>query len=90
MRFIRAAERSLSTILLSDIVGSTDHAAKLGDRRWQDLLGRHHGPSLRKTSPRLNQSVNSALAGRVDGTILTLGESPYVQASQAVTRVSPS
>jgi class 3 adenylate cyclase/tetratricopeptide (TPR) repeat protein len=35
-------ERSLFTVLFTDIVGSTDHAAKLGDRRWRDLLGRHN------------------------------------------------
>jgi class 3 adenylate cyclase len=36
-----AAERSLATILFTDIVGSTETAARLGDRRWRDLLERH-------------------------------------------------
>jgi class 3 adenylate cyclase len=31
----------LATVLFTDIVGSTDHAAQLGDRRWRDLLDRH-------------------------------------------------
>jgi tetratricopeptide (TPR) repeat protein len=35
-------ERSLFTVLFTDIVGSTDRAAELGDRRWRELLGRHH------------------------------------------------
>ena len=29
-------------MLFTDIVGSTQKAGELGDRRWQDLLGEHH------------------------------------------------
>jgi class 3 adenylate cyclase len=32
----------LVTVLFTDIVGSTEIAAELGDRRWRDLVGRHH------------------------------------------------
>ena len=32
----------LTTILFTDIVGSTERAAALGDRAWRDLLSRHH------------------------------------------------
>ena len=35
------AERILATVLFTDIVGSTDRAAQLGDGRWRDLLDRH-------------------------------------------------
>ena len=35
-------ERVLATVLFTDIVGSTERAAELGDRAWRDLLGRHH------------------------------------------------
>jgi class 3 adenylate cyclase len=34
-------ERVLVTLLFTDIVGSTDRAAHLGDKRWRDLLDRH-------------------------------------------------
>jgi class 3 adenylate cyclase len=34
-------ERMLTTILFTDIVGSTQRAAQLGDRRWHDLLDNH-------------------------------------------------
>jgi class 3 adenylate cyclase len=34
-------ERVLATVLFTDIVGSTDKAAQLGDERWRDLLDRH-------------------------------------------------
>ncbi len=36
-----ATERILATVLFTDIVGSTDRAAKLGDGQWRDLLDRH-------------------------------------------------
>ena len=34
-------ERVLATVLFTDIVGSTDRAALIGDERWRDLLDRH-------------------------------------------------
>ncbi len=34
--------RMLATILFTDIVGSTDTAARLGDRRWAEILDAHH------------------------------------------------
>jgi class 3 adenylate cyclase len=35
-------ERVLATVLFSDIVGSSERAASLGDRAWRELLERHH------------------------------------------------
>jgi class 3 adenylate cyclase len=35
-------DRILATILFTDIVGSTERAAELGDRRWSELLEQHH------------------------------------------------
>ena len=35
-------ERTLATVLLTDIVGSTKHAEAMGDRRWPDLLDAHN------------------------------------------------
>ena len=34
--------RVLATVLFTDIVGSTDHAARLGDVRWRALLAEHN------------------------------------------------
>ncbi|MEO6294310.1 MAG: adenylate/guanylate cyclase domain-containing protein [Candidatus Limnocylindria bacterium] len=34
--------RVLATILFTDIVASTETAARLGDAAWRELLGRHH------------------------------------------------
>ena len=36
------ADRVLATVMFSDIVGSTEHAVTLGDRRWRELLAQHH------------------------------------------------
>ena len=36
------SQRYLVTVLFTDIVGSTEKAAELGDRRWRELLRRHH------------------------------------------------
>jgi class 3 adenylate cyclase len=36
------ADRVLATVLFTDIVGATESATKLGDRRWHDLLDGHH------------------------------------------------
>ena len=35
-------DRVLATVLFTDIVSSTKHAAEMGDRRWRDLLDRHN------------------------------------------------
>jgi class 3 adenylate cyclase len=47
-RFVRGEhqpavpESVLATLLFTDIVGSTEKAAALGDRAWRELLERHH------------------------------------------------
>jgi uncharacterized protein (TIGR00369 family) len=35
-------ERLLATVLFTDIVGSTEHAERLGDAKWHELLDEHH------------------------------------------------
>ena len=34
-------DRALATVLFTDIVASTDHATRLGDKRWTEILDRH-------------------------------------------------
>src|SRR5215475_2337654 len=36
-------DKMLTTILFSDIVGSTSKAAEVGDTQWRELLAAHHG-----------------------------------------------
>ena len=35
-------DRVLATVLFTDIVGSSEHAAQLGDRAWREKLEQHH------------------------------------------------
>jgi pimeloyl-ACP methyl ester carboxylesterase len=37
-----SVDRVLATVLFTDIVGSTEKAAAIGDQRWRDLLDKHH------------------------------------------------
>jgi hypothetical protein len=39
---LATSERILTTVLFTDIVGSTDVAARIGDGRWQTLLAAHN------------------------------------------------
>ena len=36
-------DRVLATVMFTDIVGSTEKAAELGDKGWGDLVEQHHG-----------------------------------------------
>jgi class 3 adenylate cyclase len=39
---LATGERVLTTVLFTDIVGSTDVAARIGDARWEELLSAHN------------------------------------------------
>jgi class 3 adenylate cyclase/pimeloyl-ACP methyl ester carboxylesterase len=41
-RHAREPERALATVLFTDIAGSTERAAAVGDRQWRELLEHHH------------------------------------------------
>lgn len=41
VRPVLESDRLLATILFTDIVGSTERAVSVGDRRWRELLDRH-------------------------------------------------
>jgi pimeloyl-ACP methyl ester carboxylesterase len=53
------AERALATILFTDIVGSTETAARLGDRRWRDLLERHDATVRRQLAVHRGREVKT-------------------------------
>lgn len=38
----RKPSRGLTSVLFTDIVDSTRLASEMGDRRWRELLARHH------------------------------------------------
>ena len=60
----------LATVLFTDIVGSTEHAAQVGDRAWSDLLSRHHTEVRRELARHRGVEVDTAGDGffcRFDG-----------------------
>ena len=40
-------DRVLATVMFTDIVGSTEHAVALGDRRWRNMLDRYYAETRR-------------------------------------------
>jgi class 3 adenylate cyclase len=54
------SDRVLTTLLFTDIVGSTQRAAELGDRRWRDLLDSHHAVVRRELDRFRGTEVDTA------------------------------
>ncbi|HEY2561336.1 MAG TPA: adenylate/guanylate cyclase domain-containing protein [Caldimonas sp.] len=54
------ADRVLATVLFTDICGSTEHAVRLGDRRWRELLGQHHALVRAQLARFRGQEVDTA------------------------------
>lgn len=59
-RPIAELDRVLATILFTDIVGSTEKAAALGDRRWRDLLESHHAAMRRSLARFRGREIDTA------------------------------
>jgi pimeloyl-ACP methyl ester carboxylesterase len=54
------ADRVLATVLFTDIVGSTEKAAALGDRAWRALLEQHHEIARREVERHRGRAVDFA------------------------------
>lgn len=50
----------LATVLFTDIVGSSEIAADLGDRRWRLLLARHHAVVRKALKRRGGKEIDNA------------------------------
>jgi class 3 adenylate cyclase len=62
--------RALLTVLFTDIVGATAHAARLGDGRWRDLLAHHDGQvrvQLARFDAREVKTVGDGFLATFDG-----------------------
>ena len=71
----------LTTILFTDIVGSTERAAALGDRAWRDLLSRHHASVRRELARFRGQELDTA----GDGFFATFdGPARAIRCAQAI------
>jgi class 3 adenylate cyclase len=53
-------DRVLATVLFTDIVGSTERATELGDRRWRGLLERHHAAVRRELARHRGRELDTA------------------------------
>lgn len=66
----RGSERLLTTIMFTDIIGSTKRARKLGDRKWTQLLTRHNqliGRELAKSGGREIKSTGDGVLATFEG-----------------------
>ena len=71
----------LATVLFTDIVGSTERAAALGDRAWRDLLQDHHITVRRELSRFRGEELDTA----GDGFFATFdGPARAIRAAQAI------
>ena len=50
----------LATVLFTDIVGSTERAASLGDRRWRDVLDGYYGVARRELARFRGREIDTA------------------------------
>ena len=53
-------DRVLATVLFTDIVGATERAASLGDRRWRDVLEQHHAVVRRELGRFRGREIDTA------------------------------
>ena len=53
-------ERVLATVLFTDIVGSTELTARLGDARWREVLERHHSVVRRALARYSGHEIDTA------------------------------
>ena len=76
-----SVERVLATILFTDIVGSTELAARIGDSAWRELLERHHAVVRRELARYQGRELDTA----GDGFFATFeGPARAVQAASAI------
>jgi class 3 adenylate cyclase len=54
------ADRVLATIMFTDLVGSTETAAELGDRAWRETLDRHHAAVRRALASHRGREIDTA------------------------------
>lgn len=53
-------DRVLATVLFTDIVGSTERAAAVGERHWRDLLEQHRAKVRRKLDEFRGREIDTA------------------------------
>jgi len=70
MRCWVRSERVLATVLFTDIIGSTEQASSLGDRRWREVLSEHNRlaeTEVEAERGRLVKSIGDGMLAAFDG-----------------------
>ncbi|MGH3675439.1 MAG: adenylate/guanylate cyclase domain-containing protein [Mycobacterium sp.] len=81
VRPVPAPDRALATVLFTDIVSSTEHAAALGDDAWTRTLDRHDALVVREVERHRGQRINTT----GDGMLATFdGPARAVRCAQAI------
>lgn len=76
-----SASRTLATVLLTDIVRSTERAAEVGDRRWREILNVHDDVARRN----VEASGGRFIKGTGDGILATFdGPGRGIRAAEAI------
>jgi class 3 adenylate cyclase/alpha-beta hydrolase superfamily lysophospholipase len=76
-------DRVLATVLFTDIVGSTERAAAIGDQQWRALLGEHHATVRRELGRFRGREIHTA----GDGFLATFdGPARAARCAVAITR----
>jgi class 3 adenylate cyclase len=55
-----SARRALATVMFTDVVGSTERASELGDRRWRDVLDAYHDVARREITRFAGKLIGSS------------------------------
>jgi len=75
------AERVLATVVFTDIVGSTDHLARVGDRTWKDTLASHDALVSREIERHRGRQIKTT----GDGVLATFdGPGRAIKCAQAI------
>jgi class 3 adenylate cyclase len=78
---VREPDRVLATVLFTDFVDSTGHAARLGDKKWRQLLDRHDTLVARELERHRGRKVNPT----GDGILATFdGPARAVRCAQSI------
>ncbi len=86
-RSVPEPDRVLATVMFSDIVGSTQRAAELGDGRWRELLAAHH-EAVRRQLARFRGREVKTLG---DGSLATFdGPARAIKCGRAITEEARS
>jgi class 3 adenylate cyclase len=80
-------DRVLATVMITDIVGSTEHASRLGDRSWRDLLNGYDRLVVNHLERFRGRYVNTT----GDGTLATFdGPARAIECARAISHAVES